>query len=48
MTDGTSQTLPLPDGVPRAYVALLHSDQFQAAVTGLGGYSAKEMGRRLR
>ena len=28
--------------------ALLHSDQFQAAVTGLGGYSAKEMGRRLR
>jgi putative molybdopterin biosynthesis protein len=28
--------------------ALLHSDRFQAAVTGLGGYSAKEMGRRLR
>src|SRR5690348_2859610 len=28
--------------------ALLHSDQFQAAVTDLGGYSAKEMGRRLR
>ena len=28
--------------------ALLHSDQFQAAVTGLDGYSAKEMGRRLR
>jgi putative molybdopterin biosynthesis protein len=28
--------------------ALLQSDQFQAAVTGLGGYSAKEMGRRLR
>ena len=27
---------------------LLHSDRFQAAVTGLGGYSAKEMGRRLR
>jgi putative molybdopterin biosynthesis protein len=28
--------------------ALLHSDRFQAAVTGLGGYSAKEMGRRLQ
>jgi putative molybdopterin biosynthesis protein len=28
--------------------ALLHSDRFQAAVTELGGYSAKEMGRRLR
>jgi putative molybdopterin biosynthesis protein len=28
--------------------ALLQSDRFQAAVTGLGGYSAKEMGRRLR
>ena len=28
--------------------ALLHSDRFQAAVTDLGGYSAKEMGRRLR
>jgi putative molybdopterin biosynthesis protein len=28
--------------------ALLASDRFQAAVTGLGGYSAKEMGRRLR
>jgi molybdopterin molybdotransferase/putative molybdopterin biosynthesis protein len=28
--------------------ALLHSDRFQAAVTGLGGYSTKEMGRRLR
>ncbi|MGH3176007.1 MAG: molybdopterin biosynthesis protein, partial [Streptosporangiaceae bacterium] len=27
---------------------LLHSDRFQAAVTGLGGYSAKERGRRLR
>jgi len=27
---------------------LLRSDRFQAAVTGLGGYSAKEMGRRLR
>jgi putative molybdopterin biosynthesis protein len=28
--------------------ALLRSDRFQAAVTGLGGYSTKEMGRRLR
>jgi putative molybdopterin biosynthesis protein len=28
--------------------ALLHSDRFQTAVTDLGGYSAKEMGRRLR
>jgi putative molybdopterin biosynthesis protein len=28
--------------------ALLASDRFQAAVTELGGYSAKEMGRRLR
>jgi putative molybdopterin biosynthesis protein len=28
--------------------ALLHSDRFQAAVTELGGYSTKEMGRRLR
>jgi len=28
--------------------ALLQSDRFQAAVTDLGGYSAKEMGRRLR
>jgi len=28
--------------------ALLQSDRFQAAVTELGGYSAKEMGRRLR
>lgn len=28
--------------------ALLRSDQFQASVTSLGGYSAKEMGRRLR
>jgi len=28
--------------------ALLRSDRFQAAVTELGGYSAKEMGRRLR
>jgi molybdate-binding protein len=27
---------------------LLRSDHFQNAVTGLGGYSAKEMGRRLR
>jgi putative molybdopterin biosynthesis protein len=27
---------------------LLQSDRFQAAVTDLGGYSAKEMGRRLR
>jgi putative molybdopterin biosynthesis protein len=27
--------------------ALLHSDRFQAAVTELGGYSTKEMGRRL-
>ena len=27
---------------------LLRSDRFQAAVTGLGGYSAKEMGRRMR
>ena len=26
--------------------ALLHSDRFQAAVTELGGYSTKEMGRR--
>jgi len=28
--------------------ALLASDRFQAAVTGLGGYSTKETGRRLR
>jgi putative molybdopterin biosynthesis protein len=28
--------------------ALLRSDRFQAAVTDLGGYSAKEMGRRIR
>jgi putative molybdopterin biosynthesis protein len=27
--------------------ALLRSDKFQAAVTDLGGYSAKEMGRRI-
>jgi putative molybdopterin biosynthesis protein len=28
--------------------SLLRSDRFQAAVTDLGGYSAKEMGRRIR
>jgi putative molybdopterin biosynthesis protein len=28
--------------------SLLHSDRFQAAVTDLGGYSTKEMGRRIR
>jgi putative molybdopterin biosynthesis protein len=28
--------------------ALLRSDRFQSAVTELGGYSAKEMGRRIR
>jgi putative molybdopterin biosynthesis protein len=28
--------------------SLLRSDQFQAAVTELGGYSTKEMGRRIR
>ena len=28
--------------------ALLASDRFQTAVTDLGGYSTKEMGRRLR
>ena len=28
--------------------ALLASDRFQAAVTGLGGCSAREMGRRRR
>src|SRR5262249_8356579 len=28
--------------------ALLRSDRFQAAVTALGGYSTKEMGRRIR
>jgi putative molybdopterin biosynthesis protein len=28
--------------------SLLRSDQFQAAVTKLGGYSTKEMGRRIR
>ena len=28
--------------------SLLRSDRFQSAVTDLGGYSAKEMGRRLR
>jgi len=28
--------------------ALLHSDRFQAAVTELGGYRTKEMGRRIR
>jgi len=28
--------------------ALLASDRFQTAVTELGGYSTKEMGRRLQ
>jgi len=28
--------------------SLLRSDRFQSAVTGLGGYSTKEMGRRIR
>ncbi|MGH3301383.1 MAG: molybdopterin biosynthesis protein [Streptosporangiaceae bacterium] len=28
--------------------SLLRSDRFQTAVTGLGGYSTKEMGRRIR
>ena len=28
--------------------ALLHSDRFKAAVEELGGYTAKEMGRRIR
>jgi molybdate-binding protein len=28
--------------------SLLRSDHFQSAVTDLGGYSAKEMGRRIR
>ncbi len=28
--------------------ALLRSDRFQAAVTELGGYTTKEMGRRIR
>jgi putative molybdopterin biosynthesis protein len=28
--------------------SLLRSDRFQSAVNGLGGYSAKEMGRRIR
>ncbi len=28
--------------------SLLRSDRFQSAVTALGGYSAKEMGRRIR
>jgi putative molybdopterin biosynthesis protein len=28
--------------------SLLRSDRFQSAVTELGGYSAKEMGRRIR
>jgi putative molybdopterin biosynthesis protein len=28
--------------------SLLRSDRFQAAVTELGGYSTKEMGRRIR
>jgi putative molybdopterin biosynthesis protein len=28
--------------------ALLHSDRFKASVEELGGYSAKEMGRRVR
>jgi putative molybdopterin biosynthesis protein len=28
--------------------SLLRSDRFQSAVTDLGGYSAKEMGRRIR
>jgi putative molybdopterin biosynthesis protein len=27
---------------------LLRSDRFQAAVTELGGYTTKEMGRRIR
>jgi molybdate-binding protein len=28
--------------------SLLRSDRFQAAVTELGGYTTKEMGRRIR
>jgi putative molybdopterin biosynthesis protein len=28
--------------------SLLRSDRFQAAVAELGGYSTKEMGRRIR
>jgi len=28
--------------------SLLRSDRFQSAVTELGGYSTKEMGRRIR
>jgi hypothetical protein len=28
--------------------SLLRSDRFQASVTELGGYSTKEMGRRIR
>ena len=28
--------------------ALLAASEFQAAVTGLGGYSTEEMGRRIR
>jgi len=28
--------------------SLLRSDRFQAAVTALGGYTTKEMGRRVR
>jgi putative molybdopterin biosynthesis protein len=28
--------------------SLLRSDRFQSAVTELGGYSVKEMGRRIR
>ena len=48
---------PLGAQAPLAFVfspllaplwALLHSDRFQAAVTDLGGYSTKEMGRRLQ
>ena len=38
---GHADVLALPE-------ELLASDRFQAAVTDLGGYSTKEMGRRLR
>jgi putative molybdopterin biosynthesis protein len=41
-----------PDALDSALLAplwaLLRSDRFQAAVTDLGGYSTKEMGRRIR
>ena len=54
---GPPEADPLAPAAPLAYVfspllaplwSLLRSDRFQAAVTELGGYTTKEMGRRIR